>query len=261
MRLYNYLNEKTFELGKDVDLIYDRLKVDEAIKYMKTDLEKFIDNALHIDMDKNLFIYSVMKSDELRTDDALEAHRIKPISIQFGVYESSFYSASQNTIFITINPDVFGLFFEFRSEEEIKNNMPLYVIRRMKSELSSTAIKSSIYHELSHWVDDVTHGLGFGQETFGSLDYRELNAQIHNIKQIYRDYRKHWDKLTLIDLVEIVPSLYVVYEEATNGKSEKEYLSYMKRFVKRLDREGLLGKKMRLPSRRDMVKALNQLNV
>lgn len=258
MRLYNYLKESTFELGKDVDRLYKTLKIDRAIKLMKTDISKFLDECIHLDPDR-LIVYSMTDSRILRTEDGKRGHDIQPISIQFGVYETNYYNPLKDTIFITIHPEIYQLFYHLGTEEKIKEELPNAAFIRVKNELSSTAIKSSIYHELSHWIHDVTTGVNLANIE-SILDYREMNAQMHNIKQIKRDYEGQWNKLTLIDLLEIVPSLFSVFLEATHEKSEKEYRAFMKKFIKRMHRESLLGKNMKMLSRQKMVKELNRLN-
>jgi hypothetical protein len=133
-------------------------------------------------------------------------------------------------------------------------------MKQFFNEVSPASIKGTIYHELSHWISDsiynrnISKRLEIAQQSgkldiltkYGSnlfTDY-ELDAQVHAIKQLKRDYKKDWDKLTWSDIIEKKGSFDVIFKrlKTLNTRDQEEYF---KRMIKRLNREGLLGKKLR----------------
>jgi hypothetical protein len=132
------------------------------------------------------------------------------------------------------------------------------------SEFTEARIKGSIYHELSHWIRDTLHNnnihkklsdfhysgdsspkniqkiLYHGEETEYTTDY-EIDAQIHAIKQLKRNYRSDWDSLNFSDMLDLNASL----KHITHALKGNNLNRWMRKIKSRMYREGLLGKKMR----------------
>ncbi len=140
--------------------------------------------------------------------------------------------------------------------------------KRITGEMHPSSIKKTIAHELSHWASDTTHNryidkmLIKAQETDdknvtltgkakipGQTHY-ELDATIHGLKQQKRAHSKTWNKMDLKDLIFLDPTLYAIGSQIAR-MGQKEFDLWQKDLVKRMQREKLLGKKMR-----NFVKAL-----
>jgi hypothetical protein len=78
-----------------------------------------------------------------------------------------------------------------------------------RNEITETNIKGSIYHELSHWLNDTLHNKAVSKNMpitqdkidklwSGDVNFSdfEIDAQVHAIKQVKRNYKKDFDKLT-----------------------------------------------------------------
>jgi L-2-hydroxyglutarate oxidase LhgO len=72
----------------------------------------------------------------------------------------------------------------------------------------------------------------------------ELDAQIHAIKQLKRDYNKIWDEVTWEFIVQHKSSFNMVFKTLSRA-SKKDKTDYIKRLYKRLNREKLLGKSLK----------------
>ena len=70
----------------------------------------------------------------------------------------------------------------------------------------------------------------------------EIQGQIHNIKQTYEHNKDIWDEISFYKLMNMVPSLNVVFSELKyQPKLRKQWVRDIKT---RMSREGLLGKNM-----------------
>jgi hypothetical protein len=68
----------------------------------------------------------------------------------------------------------------------------------------------------------------------------EIQAQIHNVKQLYNKYENIWDELTFKDMLTYSPPLNKVYRDLPM----KIKLDWIRNLKTRMHREGLLGKNM-----------------
>jgi hypothetical protein len=68
----------------------------------------------------------------------------------------------------------------------------------------------------------------------------EIQAQIHNIKQLHNKYSDQWDTLSFEDMLHMSPSLTSTYRSLPYGLKIK----WVKNIKMRMFREGLLGKRM-----------------
>jgi hypothetical protein len=136
------------------------------------------------------------------------------------------------------------------------DNLDYQDAKRLKLEFTEDKIKGSIHHELTHWIDDtmnnyhitkrVNKAMELGTVNFGGIPVNstkmEIQAQIHNVKQLHNKYKDVWDNLTFIDMIEKSLPLMTIL----NSFSENETIrtKWIRDLKTRMYREGLLGKKM-----------------
>lgn len=267
-KFLEYLNEKTFRIGGDVDLVYKKI-FHPYIKLLPN-FDMFMDKVNKDKIKSNEYFFEVIFSHELKTKDCKEAHEVNPIGIKGGIFDTSSYVPSLSLIKLSLNIGVINILQQNRSKESIENLIGTAVSKRFFNELSPANLKGTIYHELSHWLNDSLHNKNISKrlkkaqqtQNYDILkkhgdaiftDY-ELDAQVHAIKQLKRDYRKDWDKLTWYDIIEVKSSFDVIFSRLKHLNS-KDQNEYFQRMIKRLNREGLLGKGLR----NSFIKAINKV--
>jgi len=244
MRFKQYLTEKTFAIGADVDYIYKKF------------FKRFINNVSKGEI-KNFPVIK-FSSSELKSKKAQKAHKENPVTIYTGVFNTSAYIPFKSEIKLSLNGSVIDI-LKKHNIKEIEQMLGHDEFKRFMNELTPPTVKSTIYHELSHWISDtlynknITKRMGKAKEKndyslmlkFGETyftDY-ELDAQVHAIKQLKRDYSKEWESLTWGDIITKKSSFHVV-GKALKKAPKKAREDYRKRMIKRLNREKLLGKNM-----------------
>jgi hypothetical protein len=261
MRLKLYLVEKTFNIKKDVELIYDKLFADfiAEIKRKEYPPEDIIKGALMKSMG---YSRHSMSSDRLTSKSARAAHAIKPIKIHVGVFPSPAYNPKDNKINLTFNPQVLSILRQWGGNVEGGGALKPNELRRFKAETSPNRIKASIAHELSHWMNDVLHNsniekvidlaqefqdmdiLKLGKEDV-NMTHFEIDAQIHGIKALKQQHTTtQWNKLTIADMMDLYPPIYGTWE-ATKQYGKEVNNIWKKLLLKRMAREKILGKNMR----------------
>jgi hypothetical protein len=244
-----YLEEKTFSINNDVDLIY------------RSVFQDFINNLKRGIVTKLPMVS--FSSEQLQSKDAKAAHEVNPIEINAGIDEDgSYYAPLENRVVLSFNDNVLKAIKHYGSLEELMRYIGPEQRQRLQQEINGSAIKYTIFHELSHWIDDSLHGrhltktidtaskikrghkrgrvLSRGRGGTTETDY-EINAQIHSIKRAKLQNKKTWDSLTFDEMLNLVPSVHVVNRNL-RGKSKDVWRKNIKR---RMAREGLLGKNMR----------------
>lgn len=240
----NFLMERLTEIDNDVDYIYDN--------YFKKDIEEIQrTNIVTIDMFKK----SKLDTSYLMSKDASIANKENPCLININFGGINHYNPNEQIINLTINGNALSHVMNYKGNIELaKNELPERVQKRFKQEFTEEKLKGTINHELVHWIDDTLHNkhiqktLEKAKETKGgifrnkpiSMNYLEIQAQIHNIKQAKRKHSENWDNLTFGDLLEIIPVLSII----NNGLSFENREQWRKAIRRRMYREGLLGKKM-----------------
>jgi hypothetical protein len=261
----NYrLTEKTFNIGKDVDFIYN--------KFFKKRIDRFRkdDNNLPA-----LGFYGRLYSGELLSKTSKKAHNNNPVDIDCGAFpEGSFYRPVEKQIYISLN---FSAIEFYDRKESLSTNDK----RAIENELTEHRIKSTIYHELSHWISDSLYNkyiytmiaraknisetdpngrdkilklLKQGGLSIHTTNY-EVDAQIHAIKQLKRTFRKGWDYFTFKDLLFKIPSLRMIAKDLYS-LGDDVYKEWMKDLTKRMHREKLLGKNMREFPKYSMIESI-----
>jgi hypothetical protein len=185
MRLEQYLTEKTFNINKDVEYIYNRCfkgLVDEIHKQTGKDVNFDSDAIMRLvngkydwffrRVQKNeIWIeYEQLLSEDLPSKSAKEASKVNPTVIFCGVFKKGNYyvpqeSAKQTTkgidrsiISLSLNPS--ALHFALTGGIKEPAAQAMEVSGQMKSfrqEFKPQRIKATIAHELSHWMNDTFH--------------------------------------------------------------------------------------------------------
>jgi hypothetical protein len=232
----NLLTEKLMEIDDDVNMIFDKFFKKDVIEVERTGI---VNNGMFLSNETNTSI--------LQNEKCKEAHVLNPCVIYIN-QNTNFYNPSRKIISLSANfsaidfiKDVGG---DFAKAIEWVGDRGKILSR----ELTEERIKGSIHHELTHWIDD-TMNKGHIKKKVNKPNYHpekstaekfEIQAQIHNIKQLKNKFYKIWDELSFSDMIEYSPSLYSVYINLKDDVKNK----WVKDIKIRMHREGLLGKNM-----------------
>lgn len=272
------ISEAIFDLDDDVDYIFEKSGLREFFENFDKGLKPY---EKEIYFRENTLI-GFIDSNELKSEKAVAANSVNPIKIYCGFFPtSSNYNPFSKEIFITLNTEAFSMFYQ----DEVDQIHPMFR-KTFYAQFKPTKIKSTIYHELSHWVRDSLHGKHiekilskvkkFSQKGFDNTKVNkikslglpdvhmtnlEIDALVHNVKQYKRDIPKEeWDSMSFKDLIEEIPILIGIYNKIIKKwrnyrdnaiiKGDKNIKDewqkdWIKLIVKRLDKEGLLGKNMK----------------
>ena len=235
------LFEKLTDVNIDVDMIYNKY-FREGIDYIKE----------HDKFDFNLFKKDTISSDILSSPLCIEANKTNPIEIKINNLSGNYYNPFEKYIELNININAINYVSEFKTLTDAINDLPNSKQRiSLSNTFKESSIKGSIHHELVHWIDDSLNNqhlvtkLNKAKEknTFlKNVNYMsfEIQSQIHNIVQLKRRYEDIWDDLTFNDMIELSPPLSVVM----NNRDSINKNIWIKKLKQRMNREGLLGKKM-----------------
>lgn len=242
----NLITEAIFNIDDDVDMIYDN--------FFKDDLEELLRTRR---LTKGMFYPTITDTRILSNPLCVEANEKNPSRIFINAKDKgNMYNPNTSVISITVSMAAIDFIKESNNNlDEALYKLDDQYFRQFKSDLSEEKIKGSIYHELSHWLDDTFHnrkvkravdkfiakGKKIGKNNMPiDADKLEIQAQIHNIHQLKRKYSDIWDELTFDEMMDKSITIKVVYKMLP--------LKYRDRWVRdlktRMYREGLLGKKM-----------------
>lgn len=243
--LRKILNEKLTDVEVDVDAIYD--------KYFKNGVDEI---ARTNRLTKNIFSKHEIKTSSLVSEDAVKANELNPCDI-FINYGSNFYRPSDSLISIGYSKGAFDFIMD-NGNGDIGEALTYLDDKNQKlsliKEFTEERIKGSIHHELVHWIDDTLHNRHITKRIGKALQQKtrdingipvnatkmEIQAQIHNIKQLYNKYKDSWNKITFDQMLDLSPSLKFIYKNLPS-QFKNEWRRNIKR---RMAREGLLGKNM-----------------
>jgi hypothetical protein len=251
-----YLLEKTFDIDEDVDYIYDN--------FFKQFINNFKLKKITI-KDLNNWKIKVIKSSELKNKESIQAHNLNPIIITNNILdnEGNFYAPNKNRINISLKINTLLKYIEYNyNDNEIQKRLPDYQYEMFKNELTEIGIKSSIYHELSHWLSDSLFNrhmktimdlankydnpelLKLNQKDV-NLTYFEIDAQIHAIKNLKRLFNTFWDKWSFEKIFLNYPALMATAQTVYKRYGKEILNIWQKNLIKRMNRENLLGKNMK----------------
>jgi hypothetical protein len=255
------INESTFDLNQDVDYIFKNCGFSEFLKDYKKGLFPYKQSILK-SIDVN---FKTIKSTELKSKVAKKASLKNPVDIHCGLYSSgNFYFPAKNKIQVSIGTN--ALYFMY-SDGDI-SYFPARRQKTIKEEITESRIKTSIYHELSHWIRDTNSNFfitnilkktsdvsksdskkadkirNLGNSDVNMAHY-EIDAYIHGIKQIKRLQKNKWDLLTLDDLFILYPPLGMLNSKFYDNYGRDAAIQWQKSLVRRMARENLLGSRMK----------------
>lgn len=209
-------------------------------------------------------LLKTIKSSELKSELAKKAHSVNPIEINVWLIgpegTSNNYNPGKKTIDIHLPASV---------AEAMLNRLitvPYYQIPSLMNEVSEIKHKTTIRHELTHWIDDSLHNfhikrsmeriqdifyagdrkgaekawkamLNHGEEDI-YLSSVEITPMVNQIAEYKRRVtKKRWDSITWSDLMVDLPSL--------GALNERLGQPWRKKMFTRLARENLIGKNFR----------------
>lgn len=287
-----FLTEALIDIDKsDIDKIYAPLKqpMKELTAVWKKHLDRYKDSSpgspgrgvgserdavartisreLYEVIQKHAPIFGplkTIKSSELKSKLAKQAHAVNPIEINVWLIgpqnTSNNYNPGKKTIDIHLPHSV--------AEAMINRliTIPHYQIASLMNEVSEVKHKSTIRHELTHWIDDSIHNfhikksmeriqdilhtgdrrgaekawkamLNHGEEDI-YLSPVEITPMVNQIAEYKRRVpKKIWDSITWADLMVALPSL---------GSLNQNFgATWRKKMFTRLARENLIGKNFR----------------
>ncbi len=287
---YNPLNERIYNISEDVDYIYrnsfesfiddfqNNKIIDDIYDYNTASIED------RKEFDKNIRLYSSdillssIKSTDLKGLDCVKANKIMPIKIYTGIFKAGSYHAYnywERTPFISIslNYSLYSLMLNSSViHKSIINSLEGKLNIRASNEFTEERVKSTISHELSHWIDNATHDIFkhiVGNETTpqGKLKalklnknkpvnstYYEIQGQIHSLIEYKKKYGRKWDLITWEELFNFQPSLYVIAEKLLEKNDFTILNNWFLNLYHRMEREDLVGTKMRDQLRKSTIK-------
>jgi len=243
-----FLYEKLTHVDNDVNLIYD--------KFFKKDIDRIEETGI---ITGDMFKYDETNTSILKDEDSIKANELNHCVIEINNDNRSgnnFYNPSLNIISFGVNKDAYSYVLDFKGDlKRAIDDLPNINQRKsLSKEFTEEKIKGSIHHELAHWIDDTFHnyhikkmlkkakenkGYNFKKTPVNAKKF-EIQAQIHNIKQLHNKYNDIWDDLTFSNMVDMSPLLNNLYNSLPNN-IKKEWIRNIKT---RMYRENLLGKKM-----------------
>jgi hypothetical protein len=200
-------------------------------------------------------------SASLKSENAKKAHAVNPIEIHVWVVSprgvGNHYAPSKKAIHISLDWSVADAMLN-RLEHIPSHQLPM-----LKNEVSELKHKSTIRHELTHWIDDSLHNF-YITKSLNNIDaltrekktkqaeiaYKkdlshnqpdvylspvEINAMVNQIAEYKRRIgNKKYDALSWYELMIALPSLGTL-----NSKFGSKWRQKM---FERMSREGLIGK-------------------
>lgn len=259
MRLKKYLTEKTFNINEDVNFLYNKAFKSFIDSLVENKFEKskypLLDKRIRNKKDVSFF---TCNSSDLPSREAKEASILNNVTIECGVFNrGNFYSPLKKLIQLSINRGALNTVLD-----RLEYLVPSTEIRNLYQELKPERIKSTIAHEVSHWLNDTFHNSNIKKildnvreldnieiKKLGKADVNmthfEIDAYINGIKQLKIENKETWDSLTLADVFFKYTALRFVGKKIYGNHGKAVGDIWQKMLVKRMGRENLLGKNMR----------------
>jgi 8-oxo-dGTP pyrophosphatase MutT (NUDIX family) len=248
------LTEKLANVDEDVNMLYDL--------YFKDDIDEIQRTGI---ITKEMFQKTETNTSILKTEESVKAHEMNPCKIKVNLRPNA-YNPVEKWISISVNPNALNFVLSDFNGDIQKGNEYLKGDdnhNRLPIEFTEHRIKGGIHHELAHWIDDTLNNEHLNKMIVKRNERTkpvknpvpinattiEIQGIIHNIKQFYNLHKDTYDNLTLSDLFKNIPSLNVVLKQLKSPFLEK----WLKDLVVRMNREGLLGKNMRLTKPNNLV--------
>ena len=271
------LKERTFEISGDVDKLYKMSGFDSIVKSANETMLQSLDTKLQSRiMNGEYIVLNTLDTSILECNDCKKAHSINPVSIFTGILNSTSYGYKNDSdyaqdiksIELSLNRQALKVLIKNKglTKVQLRFKLKLSSYNTIRTDLSEAGIKTAIAHELSHWLSDslynshIINRIKRDSELSPSeikllkrnninMEYFEIDAQIHSIKELKGFHEKEWDSLTLDSVFSMYDSLEqvaeVIYESVENHNDGKKLVYiWVQLLIKRMNREGLLGKNM-----------------
>ena len=201
----------------------------------------------------------VFDSSQLKSALAKQAHKLNPLTIcTYLIGDGNMYTPTQSTIQISLSS---GIYFAMSGNLA---SVPFHQIAMLRNETLDVRVKSTIRHELTHWLDDSLHNFYitkalkttqqvkqdggdwnrtlektlYNGENDAYLGAHEINATVNQIAELKRRISKaKWDKMTYQDLCTMIPSLDL--------SNQRLGAPFRRKLFTRMSRENLLGPNLR----------------
>jgi regulator of replication initiation timing len=192
------IDETLANVDNDVNFLYDT--------YFKKDIDIIQKTGI---LTTDMFQKNETSTSVLKEDESKEADKINRCLITINLNNVNYYNPFDQIMNISINKNALD-FVIFESFGDLKKAAIMLKSNKIITEFTEEKIKGSIHHELSHWIDDTMHNqhikkrLKKARES-GTKDKKnepmnsskiEIQAQIHNIKQLYNKYQNIWDTIS-----------------------------------------------------------------
>jgi hypothetical protein len=240
----NLLNERLTNVDSDVDLLYDM--------FFKEKIDKINETGI---VNRDILTLDTTYTDILESPESIKANELNSCVIYVNKNGNS-YNPNSGIIMISVNRDAVEYVVDQHGGDLKVAILSLDIQQQnsLRNEFTEERIKGSIHHELAHWIDDTMNNrhiqkvinkareLGSGS-LYGvpiNSTKTELQAQIHNVKQIYNKHKDKWDTMTFLELIHNSPVLNTISKQL-EGDVRKKWVRDLKT---RMHREGLLGKNM-----------------
>lgn len=244
------LNERLNDVDSDVNFLYD--------KYFKNivDLISSGNNVTERDFLKSS---TIIDTSILSSEDCVKAHSLNPCEL-FINRDGNYYRPFDKKISIGFNENAVEFLLDNgQNISDALKSLADYEKENFKQEFTESKIKGTINHELLHWIDDTLNNQHLrnklnkakeiGSKNFKGIPFNsskiEIQGQMGNIKQLYNDFKnknelKLWNSLRFIDLINLSPTLSLVYRQLKGDIRQQ----WIRNIMKRMHREGLLGDRM-----------------
>lgn len=202
----------------------------------------------------------VFDSSQLKSKLAQQAHAVNPVKIYTHLIgDGNMYTPTASTIYISLEA---GIYYAMSSNLA---GVPFHQIHMLKNETLDVRIKSTIRHELTHWIDDSLHNFYITKainavkktkeaggdwqqhlqnrlwagERDAYLAPHEITAYVNQIAELKRRIGKaKYEKLTWKELITMIPSI--------DMSNQKLGADFRRKMFTRMSREGLIGANMRI---------------
>jgi predicted XRE-type DNA-binding protein len=197
----------------------------------------------------------VFSSSDLKSELARKAHAVNPITIYvFLTANGNYYNPLKHIIYLSLDTNIAN------AMENILDSIPVNQLAMLKSETTDLRMKTTIMHEIAHWLDNSLHNFYMSKAFSRAADvadrgrngaqvitkslYRgesdpylspmEVTAMVNQVAELKRRLpKKKWDQLTWVDLMHLIPSLH--FADRRLGAE------FRKRMISRMSREHLVG--------------------
>lgn len=239
------ISERLTNVDEDVNQLY--------IKYFEYDVNELASSGF---ISSSMFLPTLTDTSTLKTEESMKANEINPCKIHINE-TFNYYDPKNKKIGISVSQSALrlvrdGFYGKFQAAVD---HLGYDQQQTFLKEFNEERIKGSIHHELAHWIDDTMNNghinklLNKAREAnkstpLGNFPINaskfEIQAQIHNVKQLHNKYHTIWDSLSFNDMIEYSPVLSLVYNQLKGDIK----IGWVKNLKKRMHREGLLGKIM-----------------